>query len=127
MDLQIKNISAILIILMAIFFSVIGQIFLKTGLNSLGKVDFSTGLFSTYCKIFISPYVLIGVFIYTISVLFWIYALTKVELSFAYPFVALSYVFILLASSLFLGENVSLLRWLGVGIICMGVLLISQS
>ncbi len=55
------------------------------------------------------------------------YTLMKVDLSFAYPFVALSYVIIIITAWLFLGENISLLRLVGVLVICLGVFLISRS
>jgi len=118
---------AVLIILVAILFSVTGQIFLKTGLNIMGPIDFSSGFILTYFKIFLSPYVMVGVFTYVLSVLFWVYALSKVDLSFAYPFVALSYVLILITSKLFLGETIPMIRWIGVFVICIGVILISRS
>ena len=117
----------IILILTAIFLAVIGQILVKKGLNSLGHIDFSSGLFRNYVKIFLSPAVLIGTFLYISSAFFWIYSLTKVDLSFAFPFLSLSYVLIILASWLLLGENIPLLRWIGVIVICIGVFLISRS
>lgn len=122
-----EKMSVVLIILIAVLLAVIGQIFVKRGLNLLGTIDFSSGLFITYVKIFLSPLVLIGSIIYTISIFFWIYSLSKVDLSFAFPFLSFSYVLIILVSWLILGENIPLLRWIGVLVICVGVFLISRS
>jgi drug/metabolite transporter (DMT)-like permease len=122
-----KKMSVVPIILTAVFLAVIGQIFVKRGLDLLGTIDFSSGLFITYVKIFFSPFVLIGTVFYTISIFFWIYSLTRVDLSFAFPFLSLSYVLIILASWLMLGENIPLLRWIGVLVICLGVFLVSRS
>lgn len=119
--------SSIPFILIAVIIGVIGQLFLKAGLNALGAIDFSKGLMTSYTKIFLSPLVLLGIFIYLISVVFWLYVLSKVDLSFAYPFLAISYVLIILASQWFLGENVSFLRWTGVLVICFGVFIVSRS
>jgi drug/metabolite transporter (DMT)-like permease len=119
--------STIPYILAAVFLSVIGQVFVKIGLLNLGDINISEGLISFYLKIFISPLVIIGTFIYTFSILFWLYGLTKVDLSFAYPFLALSYVLIILFSRFYLGESIPPLRWIGVSAICFGVLLISKS
>jgi drug/metabolite transporter (DMT)-like permease len=76
---------------------------------------------------FLSPYVLVGTFIYFLGVFFWLYALVKVDLSFAYPFSALSYGLVLLLSWLFLGENIPSLRLIGVLVICLGVIIVSKS
>jgi uncharacterized membrane protein len=50
-----------------------------------------------------------------------------VALSFAYPFVSMSYVLIILASRVLLGEPVSLLRWVGVLVICAGIIIVSRT
>ena len=118
---------ALLSIITSVVPGVVGQLFIKQGLRSLGGLNFSTGLISSYLKIFCSPFILVGLSIYFLGVFFWLYALSKVELSFAYPFVSLSYVLVLFFSWMFLGEQISLIRWAGVVSICLGVVLISKS
>jgi len=120
-------ISPVYFILVAVSLTVVGQMLIKLGLNSLGNVDFSKGIFSSYITIFCSPHVLLGAFLYSSATLLWLYALSKVDLSFAYPFLALSYVLIILLSIWFLDEHIPFLRWVGVFLICLGVLCISQS
>jgi drug/metabolite transporter (DMT)-like permease len=61
------------------------------------------------------------------SLLIWFYVLTKVDLSIAYPFLALSYVLVLLFSWLILGESISALRIVGVSVISCGVILVAKS
>lgn len=119
-----SNVSFIVI---AVTIGVIGQILIKKGLNLLGNINFSGGFVHSYLKIFFAPYVILGVLTYVCSIFFWLYALSKVDLSFAYPFLAISYVLIVLASQFFLGENVPFLRWIGVLVICVGVFLVSKS
>ena len=119
--------GALLSIITSIVLGVVGQLFIKQGLRSLGGLNFSGGLISSYLKIFVSPFIAVGLSVYFLGVFFWLYALSKVELSFAYPFVSLSYVLVLLFSWVFLGEQISLVRWAGVVIICLGVVLISKS
>ena len=105
----------------------VGQMFIKKGLNSLGNLEFSKGLFTSYVKIFFSPLVVVGLFTYFIGVFFWLYGLSKVDLSFAFPFVSLSYVLVFLLSWWVLGEELSMLRWTGLCVICLGVLLVGKS
>ncbi len=54
-------------------------------------------------------------------------ALSRVDLSFAYPFASLSYVVMLAASWQLFNEDISLLRLMGTAVIVFGVLLISRS
>jgi drug/metabolite transporter (DMT)-like permease len=106
---------------------VAGQLFIKKGLNLLGNINFASGIVSSYIKIFFSPLVIIGISVYFLGVFFWLYALSKVDLSFAYPFVSLSYILVLFSSWWLLGEGISLVRWTGVAAVCLGVFLISRS
>ena len=124
---NMDKISNIPFILIAVTVGVSGQLMVKKGINVLGSLDFSSRLFHTYTKIFLSPVVLLGSITYAASVFFWVYALTKVDLSFAYPFLGLSYVLILLCSWVFLGEYIPLIRWVGVLVICLGVFLVAKS
>jgi drug/metabolite transporter (DMT)-like permease len=113
--------------MIAVTIGVVGQIFIKMGVNLVGDIDFSGGFISAYLKIFLTPWVITGSLIYFSSTFFWLYALSKVDLSFAYPFLALSYVLIILSSRFFLGESIPLIRWIGVLVICFGVFLVSKS
>ena len=117
----------ITIILVAVMLAVAGQILVKAGLNRLGIIDFSAGVIKTYLKIFLTPMVLLGTISYTFSGFFWIYALTKADLSYAFPFLILSYVLIILSSWLILGESIPLMRWIGIFIICLGMLLVYRT
>ena len=119
--------SMVPFILITVTVGVVGQLLIKKGLNSLSPLDFSVGFLSSYLMIFLSPYVILGSTVYGVAMCLWLYALTKVDLSFAYPFLAFSYVLIIVGSRFFLGESIPLIRWLGVSAICFGVFLISRS
>jgi drug/metabolite transporter (DMT)-like permease len=57
----------------------------------------------------------------------WIAVLARLELSLAYPFLALNFVLVALSSRLILGESVPALRWAGILVICLGILLVARS
>lgn len=116
-----------LMILAAVALAVAGQVMVKQGMNALGTIEFSAGILAAYGRVFTRPLVLLGTVSYTISILFWIYALSRVDLSFAYPFLALSYVLVIIASWLLLGERIPPLRWIGLAVICAGILIVSRS
>jgi drug/metabolite transporter (DMT)-like permease len=113
-------------ILISVIVVVAGQVCIKKGLNSLEDIDFASSILLAYLKIFLSPFVVLGISLYIIGVFFWLYALSKVDLSYAYPFTALSYVLVAFLSSFLLGEQISAIRWTGIIGICLGVLLISR-
>lgn len=122
---MIKTIGLILI---TVSLSVFAQVMLKAGVNSLGKISFvGPNFLVTFKSLLINPLVALGFVTYALSALFWLLILTRVELSFAYPMMGLSFVLLTFVSVFFLGEQVSLIRWAGVLVIVLGVYLISRS
>ena len=71
--------------------------------------------------------VFIGLAIYFIFGVAWLKILADVPVSFAFPFLAISYVVIIFGSWLFLGENISNLKILAVVLIIAGVVSLSRS
>ncbi|HEX2923419.1 MAG TPA: EamA family transporter [Chloroflexota bacterium] len=74
-----------------------------------------------------NPLVLLGLGVYSCGTFLWLVALSRVELSYAYPFASLNYVFVLVASWWVLGEQPSVMRVVGVALICVGVLIVSRT
>lgn len=120
------------LIYILIFISVAGmsaaQLLLKKGLLSIGQwpQNFSE-IIKFFLKVFSNPYVISAVMMTLLTVLAWILALSKAELSNAYPFMALSYVLVAVFSLLFFKEDITVLRWFGILVICLGVFLVSRS
>jgi drug/metabolite transporter (DMT)-like permease len=118
----------VILILGCVVVNSFGQLFLKKGMTSIGKIGFELGrLVPTLSSAFSNGFVLLGFFLYGISALLWMVVLSRVDLSFAYPFVSLSYVMVILFSWLLLNENLPLIRVVGVLVICLGVYLVSRS
>lgn len=70
-----------------------------------------------------------GLVCYAASLVFWLFALSRYELSLAYPLLGLSYplVFLVAVFCPFFAEALALPRVAGVGLILIGVTLVSQS
>ena len=117
----------LLLVLASVVLVDVAQLFLKYGMNQVGSLDFSQGIFSTFLFIFSNVYVIIGVILFASSSVGWLLALSKVPLSYAYPIVSLGYVFVTFFSWFFFHEAVSVLRIVGLGIIIGGVLLLSRT
>jgi len=106
--------------------TVLGQYILKIGINKIG--DFGQySLFDFVVKIFTNLHVLGGLSIFGIAVVTWMALLSKVDLSFAYPTLALGYVLIFLISYFFLGESINIYRIIGMFLIIGGIIFIFKS
>lgn len=116
-----------ILIFTPIIIAAFGQIVLKLGMNKVGLSLAKVGLINFFLKIFTTPQVLLGLFLYGVSTLFWLVILSREKLSFVYPMVAFSYVVTVILSIFILKEQVPWLRWLGLGIICVGITLIAKS
>jgi hypothetical protein len=64
---------------------------------------------------------------YGVSVLTWIVGLSRVPVSQAYPMLSLGYVLTALIAWQWLNEPISAMRWAGIGVIIVGVWLVSRS
>ena len=119
---------AITYILISVLAGAIGQILLKKGMTSTGAVTIAANSIpGTLWRIATNPYVVIGLMIYVCGTVFWLAALSRVDLSYAYPFASLSYVVMLAASWLLFHENITPMRLAGTLIVALGVLVISRS
>jgi len=120
--------KSILLILLSISIAVGGQIILKIGMNRIGSINVNS--FQTLGKFFSevikSPLVWVGLLLYVLSAAIWLVVLSAVDLSFAYPFIGVTYVLVLILSKFILKEDINPLRWAGAAIITIGVVVISR-
>ncbi|MFN3429583.1 MAG: EamA family transporter [Candidatus Sericytochromatia bacterium] len=118
-----------LLILASLTFAAIGQYFLKIGANELGALGGSDAgrAFDVAWKAATNPWLVTGLTCYGLGAVTWIIVLTRVQLSWAYPMLALNQVLILLIGWGILKEPVNPLRWGGVLLIITGVVLVSRS
>lgn len=117
-----------LLALTAVSAAAVAQLLLKKGLLVIGQLPHSLGdLGPFFTKAFTNPYVLSAIFLTLIAALIWMVAVSRTELSYIYPFMALSFVLVALFSWLFFNEGVTALRWVGIAMICIGVVLVARS
>jgi len=117
-------------ILGCVLLLVSGQILIKHGLNDMGGFTFSLnggGLLREIGKLVRSLPIWAGLVVTGLSTLLWFDLISRVDLSYAYPMLSISYVVMLFASWLLLSESPSPIRWVGVVVICLGVFLVSRS
>ena len=116
-----------LLILGTIAATVAGQLLAKKGVLQVGASPAHLALIPRFLlRIFTNVYVLCGVACGAIAAMCWTVALSRIELSVAYPFLGLGLVLVLVFSGLFFGEAVPLNRWLGVLIVCVGLVIAAR-
>jgi drug/metabolite transporter (DMT)-like permease len=120
------NFSTIILACSSVILATAGQLLMKKGMITFGSFPTSQ-LLAKIIPMFLNPFVFIGLFCFGLSAIFWLVVLSRVELSFAYPLVSVAYVLVALASWIFFKENVSLIRWIGIFTIILGVFFISRS
>ena len=111
-------------ILFTVLTNAAAQVMLKYGMLRVG--DLPEALPLKLLHVVFSPFVFAGLCIFVISMASHLYVLSKVELSFAYPFLSLAYVAVAVFAYLFFHEDLNSMRVLGIGLICVGTLFIAQ-
>lgn len=106
-------------------FSVFGQLILKHGMTRIAAEEHRER--ALILTIALSPRVIGGLFVYGCGVIFWLMAMSYLDVSFVYPFASLSYVGIIVGSYYLFNEHLSRTRLLGIGIIISGVIVIGLS
>lgn len=104
------------------------QLFMKKGLLHAAPEHLSfQGIMGFLAANSASPYIWIGVIIYTLSFFAWILILSRVDLSIATPMASTDYVAIPILAVFLLHEHVPPLRWLGIATIILGIYFVSIS
>ena len=119
----------VVLVLVAVIISVFGQVSLKIAMNQVGAIDALSLArpMETLTRVFSTPLVWLGLGCYGVSALLWLVVLSRLDLSYAYLMLASMYVLIPLVSWLFLGERVPPLRWLGMIVVVLGVVIVARS
>lgn len=122
------NAISFALVLFGVLLNAAAQLLLKAGTNSIGHFEFSSAnLVPIGWKVATQPYILGGLMCYAISVVVWIMALSRVEVSIAYPMLSIGYVVNAIAAYLLFGEAVGIQRLVGIGIIVVGVYIVARS
>jgi multidrug transporter EmrE-like cation transporter len=117
----------LLIVLTGVLLNAIAQLLLKAGAASVGSIQGWRALSRATPALATHPGIVGGLVCYAISVVVWIVALSRVDVSIAYPMLSIGYVVNALLAMWLFGEAVSMQRWLGIGVILVGVTLIARS
>ena len=109
---------------MCIIFGITGQLLIKKGMNVVGEVFLKDLLTPKVFKMVFQKYVFLGMFLYAVSSLLWMVALSRGELSYLYPLIGVGYIFTAVLAWIFFKENLTLIRFGGIMLISAGVFLV---
>lgn len=116
------------LILFSVALNASAQLFLRKGMPQVslvtdqGAIELLQGVF----RVVFNPWVFSGLSCYAISIVLWMYVLSKVQVSFAYPFLSVGYVIVVAAAYVFFREPVSVMKLAGIALICAGVVLVAR-
>ena len=116
------------LILTGVLLNAAAQLLLKAGTNAVGHFEFAAGnIVPVSLRLALEPFILGGVACYVVSLVVWIMALSRVEVSIAYPMLSIGYVINAVAAWYLFGESLTALRLTGIGFIIIGVFLVARS
>jgi uncharacterized membrane protein len=121
------NYLGVIALLTAIILGSLAQVLLKKGGSLINQLSFNWQSLVVLIKEILTNFNILGwVALGALSALFWIVAIAKLELSFAVPVgLSLGIILTTLLASWIIGEEISLINWLGIILIALGIFLLS--
>jgi multidrug transporter EmrE-like cation transporter len=121
------NVQTFGFILAGVLLNAGAQLLLKAGVRPLGPITLqsSTAASQVFAALTQLP-VVAGLGCYVVSVVLWIVALSRVDVSIAYPMLSIGYVVNALAAWWLFGETLAVQQGIGIGFILVGVWLLAH-
>ena len=116
------------LVLTGVLLNAVAQLLLKAGSRALGDIDLrASNAMAIAGRLVFNLPIIAGLCCYALSVVVWILALARLEVSVAYPMISLGYVVNAVAAYWLFGENLSSTRIIVIGVILVGVWLVARS
>ena len=122
------NLVSFALIFTGVMLNASAQILMKAGTNAVGHFEFSAAnILPIGWKLATEWHIVSALFCYALGVVVWILALSRVPVSIAFPMLSMAYVVNALAAYYLLGEPFSSTKLVGMGVIILGVIIISRA
>ncbi|AIY41316.1 Permease of the drug/metabolite transporter (DMT) superfamily [Collimonas arenae] len=122
------NLTTFAFILTGVCLNALAQLLLKAGTNAVGVISLTPqNWLSVGIKLATQLPILGGLTCYVISVVVWIIGLSRVDVTIAYPMLSMGYIISAVGAWYFLGEQISAQRLIAIGVIIVGVVLLTRS
>jgi multidrug transporter EmrE-like cation transporter len=123
-----QTINALLLLIPAMLITSIAQLAFKYGMNQVGELHLGiASILELVPRMLASPFIWLGVVAEFSALALYLSVISRVPLSLAYPVLALGYLVTAINARIFLGEAVSPLRVIGIGVIIFGVAIVGLS
>lgn len=119
--------NTVFCLLLSIFFNTTSHFFFKKGVITANSDGLQLQRIMLIKKYMSQPALWVGLLLNGIAAFFWLIALSLVDLSYAFPFLSLNYIFIPIGAVLLFQERLSTARVVGICVICIGLFLIAVS
>ena len=122
------NSATFSIILAGVLLNSAAQLLLKAGANGIGTISLTTAASTAAAAVAVAtqPWIVVGLLCYFISAGLWIVALTRVDVTVAYPMLSLGYVVAALFAWQLFGEELNATRITGIAVILVGVAILAR-
>lgn len=108
--------------------TILGQLSIKQGMNLISAAaQPGQGTMQTLIQAVLSPWVIAGLGLAGVGAFAWMLALSKMPLSYAYPFLSVSFPLVVIAAAYTFGETVSVRTYIGLAIIVGGLIVASSA
>lgn len=121
--------KTLVVMIAAVTAGTVGDILLSQGMKGMGDLSARSfrGILSAFAEALVEPRIILGTAMLALFFVLWLAVLSWEDLSVALPLQALNYVIVALVARAWLGETVTPLRWGGILLICIGVMMIARS
>jgi len=117
-----------LFVLGTVIFTVMSQLLIKVAMSGRGPLPATfKGAIPYIVNAVLDWHVILALALGFTGFLLYLAALTRLELSYVYPFMGLSFVLVALYSAIVFQEHVGIMRWVGIASIVIGIILVSRS
>lgn len=114
-------------IILTVIFTIYSQLIMRWQVILAGPLPITTPERISYIiGLLLNPWVLSGIVATFLAGVSWIITMTKFEISYAYPFVSLNYVLVLIAGFTLFNESISITKIAGSAFVILGVIIISK-
>ena len=113
---------------LAIAFGVMSQLIIKWKMSAFNFDDYETmsDKFIFAFSMLLNPYIILSLVFTLLAGVTWMIAMTKFEISYAYPFTTLGLVFVFIFSVVFFNETINIYKVIGVSFIIIGIIISSR-
>jgi len=120
--------GAFSLVMTGVLLNAVAQLALKASVSETGVINLDMqSLFTTAGSLVSNLWLWLGLICYAVSVVVWLLALSRVDVSIAYPMLSVGYIVNAIAAWQMFGEPMNIGKVVGIGIIILGVYVLARS